>query len=76
VGDAILVGAWFVCTAATMWCAFLVSFMLVHGLLFTLGTSAAFAGLVGSAVLLVAIPFAWGWQIRRHLRRGEMRSRG
>ena len=68
--DAVIVGTWLVLTVLTLWCAFLVSFMVVHALLFTLGTSVAIVGLVGSAGVLATIPFAWGRMIRHHLRRG------
>lgn len=63
-----LVGAWLALTALTLWCVFLVAFVVLHALLFTLGTTAASIGLVASAVLLQATPLAWGIVIARRAR--------
>jgi hypothetical protein len=63
-----LIGAWFALTALTLWCLFVVAFVLLHALLFTLGTTAASIGLVASAVLLQVTPLAWGIVIARRAR--------
>lgn len=63
-------GLWLLLTAVSLWCAFLVAFVVVHGLLFSLGLVAAWAGLVAAGAVLVCIPFAWGWVILSEARRG------
>jgi len=49
---------------------FIVGFALVHALLFTFGQGVATAALIGSGVVMAAVPVVWGLVIRRHLRGG------
>jgi len=64
-----LAGAWLALTVVSLWAGYVVSFMAVHALLFTLGPAVALIGLVVSVALLAAIPVAWGVFIRREARR-------
>ncbi|HEU4760067.1 MAG TPA: hypothetical protein VFT91_08830 [Dehalococcoidia bacterium] len=64
-GMAALAGLWLALTVVTMWCAFLGGFVAVHLLLFWVGRAAAALGLIVLAVVLVSIPFVWGWAILR-----------
>ncbi len=56
---------WSVLTALTVWCVYLIAFVGVHALLFTFGTEAAWVGVIVTAVVLIATPFAWALLIRR-----------
>jgi len=67
-------GTWLVLTALTMGCVFIVAFVVVHGLLFVLGTGAATVGLVVSVILLEAAPVAWAIVLRRRARRAAVRG--
>ena len=64
-----LVGAWLAVTAATMWVGFLAAFVGVHLVLFTIGETAALACLIGSAVVLGAVPVVWAFVLFRRARR-------
>jgi hypothetical protein len=68
-GEARVAGTWLLLTAVVLWVIFLAAFMIVHTILFTFGTGAAFLGLVASSVLLIATPFATGMVIRRRAHR-------
>lgn len=63
------VGAWLALTAVTMFCEFVVFFVVLHGLLFTLGEGASAVGLVIAFVVLQATPVAWALILRRRSRR-------
>ncbi len=63
-----LVGTWLVATAATLWIGFLVAFVAVHVILFTIGETAALAGLIASAAVLGAVPIAWAFVLFRRSR--------
>ena len=64
-----LVGAWLAITAATLWVGFLIAFVGVHVILFTVGETAALACLVGSVAVLGAVPIAWAFVLFRRSRR-------
>ena len=64
-----LVGTWLAVTAATLWVGFLVAFVAVHLVLFTIGETLALACLIGSALVLGAVPIAWGFILFRRARR-------
>ena len=64
-----LVGTWLLVTAATLWIGFLVAFVVVHLILFTIGETAALAGLIASVVILGAVPVAWAFVLFRRERR-------
>lgn len=64
-----LVGTWLAVTAATVWVGFLVAFVVVHLILFTVGETAALAGLIASAAILGAVPIAWAFVLFRRSRR-------
>jgi hypothetical protein len=59
------VATWVVLSALTMWCGFVVAFVAVHALLFTLGTEAAWIGVLGCVAFLLVTPIAWAMVIRR-----------
>lgn len=63
-----LVGSWFVLTTLTIWCGAILAFLLLHGLLFTLGSGAASVGLFLTVILLEIAPFAWGVVMVRRAR--------
>ncbi|HXI45033.1 MAG TPA: hypothetical protein VNH13_01900 [Candidatus Acidoferrales bacterium] len=62
------VGIWLAVTAATVWIGFLIAFVGVHILFFTIGSAAALAGLVLSVAILGAVPIVWAFVLfrRRH----------
>jgi hypothetical protein len=68
-GEFRLVGLWLAATAATVWIGFLVAFVAVHLLLFTIGETAAQVGLFGSAIVLGAVPIAWAFVLFRRAHR-------
>jgi len=59
---------WLVFTAMALWIEATLAFVVVHGLLFVLGTDVAGIGLLITAVALVATPFATAYVIRRATR--------
>lgn len=69
-GDLRIVAVWVLLTGATVVALFIVDFALVHALLFTFGQGVAGAALIGSGVVMAAVPVVWGLVIRRHLRGG------
>jgi hypothetical protein len=71
-----LVGSWFVLTTLTIWCGAILAFLLLHGLLFTLGSGAASVGLFLTVILLEIAPFAWGVVMVRRARRPRSRDGG
>ncbi len=66
-----LVGSWFVLTTLTIWCGAILAFLLLHGLLFTLGQGAASVGLFLTVIGLEIAPFAWGVVMVRRARRSR-----
>jgi hypothetical protein len=63
------VGTWLAVTAATLWVGFLIAFVGVHLVLFTIGETAALACLIASMAVLGAVPIAWGFVLFRRTRR-------
>jgi hypothetical protein len=63
------VGAWLALTAVTMFCEFVVAFVVLHVLLFGLGEAASAVGLVVAFVVLQATPVAWALILRRRSHR-------
>jgi hypothetical protein len=59
------VGAWLALTAVSMFCEFVVAFVLLHVLLFGFGEGASAVGLVVAFVVLQATPVAWALILRR-----------
>jgi hypothetical protein len=59
------VARWLALTVLTLMAGFLVAFLGVHALLFTLGTGAATLGLVAALVFIEATPIAWAIVLRR-----------
>ena len=68
VGTGALVATWLVLTGLTLWCGYVLAFVVVHALLFTFGSDVALVGLVVSAAFLIATPIAWGLLLRRQSR--------
>ena len=68
-GEVRLVGLWLLVTAATLWVGFLIAFVTVHLLLFTVGETAAQVGLFASAAVLGAVPIAWAFVLFRRAHR-------
>ena len=66
---------WLLMTVLTIAYGGLVIFIIVHVLLFTLGTGAAFFGLLLAAVLLAATPVAWWFGVRAVVRRIDPHGR-
>ncbi|HEX7949630.1 MAG TPA: hypothetical protein VF494_04705 [Candidatus Limnocylindrales bacterium] len=64
-----LVGLWLVVSAATLWVGFLIAFVAVHLLLFTIGETAAQVGLLCSAAVLGAVPIVWAYVLFRRVNR-------
>lgn len=64
-----LVGLWLLVSAATLWIGFLIAFVGVHLLLFTIGETAAQIGLFGSAAVLGAVPVVWAFILFRRANR-------
>lgn len=58
------VATWLLMTMLTIAYGGLLIFVVVHVLLFTLGTGAAAFGLLVSAVLLIVTPVAWWFGVR------------
>ena len=58
------VATWFLLTGLSIAYGGLLVFVVVHLLLFTLGTGVAFFGLLLSGVLLTATPVAWWFGVR------------
>ena len=64
-----LVGLWLLVSAVTLWVGFLVAFVGVHLLLFTIGETAAQVGLFASAAMLGAVPIVWAFVLFRRAHR-------
>jgi len=56
---------WFVVSTLSVWCVYVMAFVAVHALLFTLGQPAAVAGLALSVLLVAAVPIVWAFVILR-----------
>jgi hypothetical protein len=69
-----LVGTWFILTTLTIWCGAIVAYLVLHGILFTLGQGAASVGLFVTVLLLEVAPFAWAMVILRRARRSRRRD--
>lgn len=69
------IATWLLMTALTAAYGGLLVFIVVHLLLFTLGTGAAFFGLLASAVLLTVMPVAWWFGVRAFSRWIDTRGR-
>jgi hypothetical protein len=54
---------WVILTATSIWLAFLYGFLACHFLLWGLGRLAAGLGLIFVGVVIVSIPFIWGWAL-------------
>ncbi|HEX9043469.1 MAG TPA: hypothetical protein VF802_00455 [Candidatus Limnocylindrales bacterium] len=63
------VGYWILASTATAIVGWMASFIVVHELLFAFGTTAAWAGLGGSVVLMAFVPIVWAIVIDRRSRR-------
>ena len=68
-GSAALFGTWIALTIVSIGVEFGVAFVVVHTLLFALGTTAAGVGLVATGVVVFATPVAWALVIRHRARR-------
>jgi hypothetical protein len=60
-----LLALWVVLTITSVWLALLYGMFVCHMLLFWLGRLAAGAALTLLGLVVVAIPFAWGWALFR-----------
>lgn len=60
------IAAWLGLVTLTLWCGSALAFVLLHLLLFTLGTGAAIVGAVLVTVFMLAMPFGWAALIRHH----------
>jgi len=69
------VATWLLMTALTIAYGGLAIFIIVHLLLFTLGTGAAFFGLLLATVVLAAAPVAWWFGVRAVVRRIDLHDR-
>lgn len=69
------VATWLLMTMLTIAYGGLLIFVVVHVLLFTLGTGVAFFGLLVSAVLLTATPVAWWFGVRAVVHRIDTHGR-
>lgn len=69
------VATWILMTLVTLAYGGLAIFVVVHVLLFTLGTGAAFFGLAVSGLLIVATPVLWWFGVRAAARWIEPNSR-
>ncbi len=62
------VGYWLLASTLTAIVGWLASFIVIHQLLFSFGTTAAWFGLVGSIVLMALVPIVWAVIIDRRAR--------
>ena len=60
------IAAWLAMVTLTLWCGSALAFVLLHVLLFTLGSTAALLGAGVTTVFMVLMPFAWAAVIRHH----------
>lgn len=67
-GEIRTVATWLAASVATLWVGFLVAFVGVHVLLFTIGREAALVGLIVSIVVLGAVPIVWAVVLHRRSR--------
>ena len=63
-GRASRFAAWLALTVLCLWAIFVIAFVVVNGVLFTLGTELAAIALVAAGVALVLTPFATGALVR------------
>jgi hypothetical protein len=54
---------WLLLTATSIWLAFIYGFLACHFLLWWLGRLAAGLGLVFVGIVILSIPFVWGWAL-------------
>lgn len=64
-GRSVRIATWLVLTVLVAGTLFVFEFIVVNGLLFTLGSGVAAVGLIVSGILLVATPFAVGIVVSR-----------
>lgn len=62
------VGYWILASTGTALVGWMASFIVVHQLLFSFGTTAAWAGLVASVLLMALVPIVWAVIIDRRSR--------
>ena len=60
------IAAWLGLVTLTLWCGSAAAFVLVHILLFTLGTGAAVVGAALVTVFMLTMPFGWAVLVRHH----------
>jgi uncharacterized membrane protein YhaH (DUF805 family) len=65
-GRAARIAAWLGLVTLTLWCGSAVAFVLIHLLLFSLGTQAAIVGAAIVTVFMLAMPFGWAIVVRHH----------
>ena len=60
------IAAWLALVTLTLWCGSAVAFVMLHVLLFTLGSTAALAGAGVTTVFMILMPFGWAAVVRHH----------
>ena len=60
------IAAWLALVTLTLWCGSALAFVLLHVLLFTLGSAAAMIGAGVTTVFMVLMPFGWAAVVRHH----------
>ena len=65
---------WLVVSALAVWCEAVLAFVILHVLLFTLGSGIASAGLALAALLLAGTPIATWYLLRRRARQRALRG--
>lgn len=64
-GRGVRIATWLALTALCLWGVFVVAFIVVNGVLFTLGSGVAAVALVAAAVVLLMTPVATGILVSR-----------
>ncbi len=62
------IAAWLGLVTLTLWCGSAAAFVLLHVLLFTLGSPAAIVGAVVVTLFMLTMPFGWAVLVRHHER--------
>lgn len=62
------IAAWLGLVTLTLWCGSAAAFVLIHVLLFTLGSPAAIVGAAFVTVFMLTMPFGWAVLVRHHAR--------
>jgi hypothetical protein len=60
------IAAWLGLVTLTLWCGSAIAFVVLYGLLFTLGKEAVVVGAALITVFMLAMPFGWAVVIRHH----------